>query len=125
MNLINVGDFTLHSGVKSDWKIDCDALTDEDLRAIAAIAARRLPPFGDVIGVPSGGLRLANALREHATRGPLGRLVVDDVYTTGRSMREHRRSTDVGFAIFARCPPSDIPPWLRVMFHTEMGFNEC
>jgi len=35
MNLFQFGDFSLHSGSKSKWKIECDALTDEDVEALA------------------------------------------------------------------------------------------
>lgn len=65
-NLFRSGEFVLHSGQPSGWKIDADALTDADLATLAAIAAERLPPFGSVEGVPNGGLRFAEALQPHA-----------------------------------------------------------
>src|SRR5713226_6907450 len=89
--LFQVGDFTLHSGLKSDFLINCEALTDADLRALAALVVNGLPDFRAVEGVPRGGLRFAAALTGAATgdeRDPL--LIVDDVYTTGGSMEGHR-----------------------------------
>ena len=61
--LFQTGDFTLRSGVQSAWKIECDALTLEDWRGLAAMAVERLPPFGRVEGVPRGGLPFADALQ--------------------------------------------------------------
>lgn len=100
----------LHSGEASDWKIDCDALTDADWANVAWLIAHRIK-FGDVVGVPRGGLALADALRPYCTSGP--RLVVDDVLTTGRSMEEFRKSGDVGVVLFAR---GACPEWILPLF---------
>lgn len=108
--LFSAGDFTLHSGLPSAWKIDCDALTDSDISTIARMLCDLLPPFGSVEGVPRGGLRLASALADHRSKGPL--LIVDDVLTTGGSMERHRNGRDaIGAVIFARgkCAPWIIP----------------
>lgn len=56
MSLFKLGDFELHSGQRSNWKIDCDALTPADWRALAKMIVDRLAPFGAVEGVPRGGL---------------------------------------------------------------------
>lgn len=106
--LFQRGDFTLHSGEKSGIKIDCDALTDDDLDTIAWMLRGRLPSFGSVEGVPRGGLRLARFLEGYATMGHP--LIVDDVYTTGASMEAHRGDRIAhGAVIFARREP---PPWI-------------
>lgn len=111
-HLFNSGNFTLHSGQQSSFKIDCDALTTADLEALACFAVGFLPPFGSVEGVPTGGLSLAAALKPYATEGPL--LIVDDVLTTGASMEEHRDSREaIGLVIFAR---GQVPAWVTPLF---------
>ena len=113
MNLFKAGEFTLHSGSKSFWKIDCDALTDEDYLGLVRMALERLPSFGSVEGVPRGGLKLAAALRSHVTPGgPL--LIVDDVVTTGNSLERHRNGrVAIGLVIFAR---GRVPHWVHPLF---------
>ena len=84
MSLFKLGDFKLHSGEQSNWIIDCDALTDDDLECLAHLGRTLVGPFGEVHGIPNGGLRFAKALTKYSTKGPP--LIVDDVYTTGTSM---------------------------------------
>jgi len=118
MNLIVAEEFISHAGRLLDFKIECDALSDADIAALASVIARRIK-FGAVYGVPRGGLRLANALEPYATSGP--RLIVDDVLTTGKSMVEVRNSTnDRGVVIFARGP---CPDWITPIFSLEMMFR--
>lgn len=114
MQLFNIGDFRLHSGRKSTFKIDCDALTWGDLEALANIAAKHLPSFGSVEGIPKGGLRWAECLYDYQTEGPT--LIVDDVYTTGTSMLEaasQHIEPVLGTVIFARALP---PEWVTPLF---------
>jgi len=61
MNLFQLGDFTLNSGAKSVWKIDCDALSDGDIAALARMVQILVGPFHSVEGIPRGGLRLAES----------------------------------------------------------------
>lgn len=118
MNLIVAEEFISHAGRLLDFKIECDALSDADIAALAAVIARRIK-FGSVYGVPRGGLRLAKALEPYATSGP--RLIVDDVLTTGKSMVEVMDSTtDRGVVIFARGP---CPDWITPIFSLEMMFR--
>ncbi len=119
MGLFNLGDFTLHSGAKTRWKIDCESLTVSDLRALAFMSLQLLSRrFGGVIGVPQGGLMFAEALKLYSSPpGPW--LVVDDVLTTGSSMEEVRKTLvevdgpTMGVVIFARGP---CPPWVTPIF---------
>ena len=87
MNIFQLGKFQLNSGKISDFKIECDALTDEELDCIAFLLSKRLPSFGSVEGIPTGGLRLAAAMQKYVTTGPI--LVVDDVWTTGGSFTRY------------------------------------
>lgn len=85
-NLFQMGSFTFHSGSNSMWKLECDALTEQDWITIAHVIAERFA-FGEVVGVPRGGIILQEKLEDYATRkltDPV--LIVDDVLTTGRSM---------------------------------------
>ncbi len=81
--------FVTHSGAPSDFKIACDALTDEELETFAVLISKRFR-FGRVHGIPRGGWPIANALQKYCTRFAGGRLIVDDVLSTGRSMEGER-----------------------------------
>ncbi len=86
-NLFQRINFTSHSGKRLTWKIECDALTDDDWATLALIYMESSPaPFGFVFGVPSGGGRFADALRQYADAESESVLVVDDVLTTGASI---------------------------------------
>ena len=96
-NLFELGSFTSHSGLQLDWKINCDALTDDDWECLAYIAVKELQGyhlgvFGMVEGVPTGGLKFAQALQKYVTPDSEILLIVDDVCTTGRSMLEAKRA---------------------------------
>lgn len=122
LNLFQTGFFKLSSGVASDFKIDCDALSDEDINTIALQLVRRLPMYAEVEGIPSGGLRLAEAMSKYTVPfqpirvQPL--LIVDDVFTSGRSMELKRdyRVGVIGAVIFARNPT---PAWITPLFRLE------
>ena len=103
--------FIAHSSRRLDWKIECDALTDEDWDTLAWRVAQNVR-FGSVYGIPNGGIRFARALEPYVTSGP--RLIVDDVLTTGKSMREARQSSsDLGVVVFAR---GICPHWVTPIF---------
>lgn len=118
MTLFVPGDFLAHSGQVLHWKIECDALTDEDWTCLSIILAPQLKPFGFVLGIPRGGIILASLLRPYST-GNETLLIVDDVLTTGRSMEEQRAGRDdvIGAVAFARGPcPSWITPACQILY---------
>jgi adenine/guanine phosphoribosyltransferase-like PRPP-binding protein len=107
--------FTSHAGLRLAFKIECDALTDEDIETLASIVARS-HKFTTVIGIPRGGIRLARALRKHRSKeGCI--LIVDDVLTSGMSMEAVRGKLDCagvqGVVIFAR---GRCPAWIKPIF---------
>lgn len=114
--LFKDGAFTSHSGKVLPFKIDCDALNGEDLFCLAEYASTHLiAPFRRVIGVPRGGLRFASILENFIDRHVSNELIVDDVFTTGKSM-EHERNGYCwysGLVIFARAPT---PAWITPIF---------
>jgi len=117
MPLFQFAPVRLASGKESPWKIDCDALTNEDWLAVAQIARLLLPGFGAVEGVPRGGLKFAGCLRVFADPISTRLLIVDDVLTTGGSMERQRANrAAVGVVLFARGP---CPPWVRAVFHAD------
>jgi len=118
INLFQLGKFMLHSGKKSLWKIDCDALTDEDYEVLAYIVAKEWKlHYMKVITIPTGGNRFANKLKRYETwnwSDPI--LIVDDVLTTGNSfevVKKEEVKEVIGVVIFAR---GQCPDWVRPIF---------
>lgn len=110
MSLFELGDFTLHGGQHSRWKVECDALSTADWDALAVMAVERLAlAFDCVHGVPRGGLPFERALWPHVTAGAERCLVVDDVLTTGGSLKAERY-------LVAADRPGLPPPLLLVAF---------
>lgn len=121
MDLIQYGKFKSHSGLDLNWKIDCDALSNNDIKAIATIIRKKFI-YGKVIGIPRGGLKLAAELLPYERNlliDPL--LIVDDVLTTGKSMEEFREKyvhkNIIGVVIFSRT--LNIPNWIHPIFTTS------
>lgn len=116
--LFQQGSFTLASGLPSTWKVECDSLTPADWASLAHIAVERLGlQFVAVVGVPTGGLPFADALRKYeGSWGPT--LVVDDVLTTGVSIRTKMAEyhASIGLVAFARgpLPPNVKAVWLGI-----------
>jgi len=112
-NLFVDGDFVAHSGKTLSWKVECDALTVEDLETFAKIISSKVK-FSSVVGVPTGGNVIADALQKYCSSGPV--LIVDDVLTTGSSMETFREKIDapcIGVVLFAR---TDCPDWIKPVF---------
>ena len=109
----------MHSGGIAQYKIEADALTDEDIETLAWIIAQK-GKFRSVYGVPTGGTRLANALEKYKSDTGV-RLIVDDILTTGASMELAKQELGwndaIGIVIFAR---NRCPHWVRPIF--EMTF---
>lgn len=139
MSLFRIGRFTLSSGKKAGWKIDCDALDKGDWEALAVIASQviDLDRFSAFIPVPTGGNPFAEALlgqcrdmpgaRAGLSAATLGRrsppkddrprLIVDDVLTTGKSIIEAMdQPYDRGLVVFARGP---LPIGVEALFRLK------
>ena len=114
-------DFKSHSGLELKWKIECDALSDPEWFTISQMIMEKSVPFKEAIGIPRGGTKLGNLLNQYGTRkkeDPI--LLVDDVLTTGESMKEFktkrtwRNPADyIGWVVFAR---TKTPKWITALF---------
>ena len=114
-------DFKSHSGLELKWKIECDALSDPEWFTISQMIMEITPPFKEAIGIPRGGTKLGNLLNQYGTgkkEDPI--LLVDDVLTTGESMKEFktkrtwRNPADyIGWVVFARIKT---PKWITALF---------
>jgi hypothetical protein len=123
--LIDPRPFTSHSGVRLPFKIECDAYTDADLAAFAAVAAARIK-FRHVIAAGSGaGARFAEALRRYERTDATIVLIADDVLTTGNSLEkaasmEQDCGTDHwdirGLVLYDRSREGQRPDWVSAFF---------
>lgn len=89
--------FISHAGNELQYKIECDALTDEDWECVAYIIAKEKNiRFGSIIGVAQGGLKLAKACARYLDPmlSALDVLIVDDVLTTGSSMEKSKEQAN-------------------------------
>lgn len=120
-DLFTTGQYYLHSKLESDFKINCEALTFRELHALSYIARKLLPRFKAVVGIPTGGLALANELEFFSDEDAEVTLLVDDVLTTGSSMLEYRQRIEgpvSGLVLFARGP---CPEWVTPLFTLHPG----
>ena len=114
-------DFKSHSGLELKWKIECDAISDPEWFTISQMIMEISVPFKEAIGIPRGGTKLGNLLNQYGTgkrEDPV--LLVDDVLTTGESMKEFktkrtwRNPADyIGWVVFAR---TKTPKWVTALF---------
>lgn len=114
---------TLSSGKVSRFKIDCDDLDDDAIKAIAAIAFRIIPAFSSVESIPRGGDRLAAAMEKYVWAPTTNRILIcDDVLTTGASFEKAKgdRYNCMGLAIFDRSPGS-APWWVTALFRMPLA----
>lgn len=114
MSLFQKGSFELHSGTHSDWKIECDNISNDEMEILAKLIAERVEPFSRVASVsedlnnPAARLRgylayYASSILETETW-----LLVDDVFTTGSSMSTALRHIEESYALIDRFPPNII-----------------
>ena len=93
MNLFQLGKFALRSG-PSTWKIECDALTDDDWDCLAPLTAENAKTFTHVYAADpksKNAIKFAAALKPYASvGGPRCALVCDDVLTSGTTMSNAR-----------------------------------
>ena len=126
-DLFQAIDFTSHAGKALNWKIECDALSTQEWDCLAQMIYEYEPRnFGEVVGIPRGGLPLARALEGYATGNdddPI--LIVDDVLTTGGSMNtfqmDYFRNRDprrgyIGWVVFSRAPLEHANGWINALF---------
>ena len=121
MTLFVKEEFISHAGLNLDFKIECDALTEDDWKTLAYIVSKYFQ-FKFAYGIPRGGLKLSVPLDDYAVMDPnLPVLIVDDVYTTGKSMETTREfllnafpnDYFIGVVAFAR---SETPDWIHPIF---------
>lgn len=136
MSLFQWGHFNLHSGEKTWWRIDCDALSDSEIALFAKLIIDKTPTFNSVVGVDSHPGSSVHKLKQEADKysspfvnndGKQRILIVDDVITTGSSMNQARSNLLLqashlsekykpiiyGAVIFAR---GEYPDWVRPVF---------
>lgn len=115
----------LHSGQESFWKIECDALTDEELEWFAKAISIIVEPFGYVEYVPTGAKRIAEKMERYIQSGHPTVLIVDDVLTTGNSMENFRKDvqtrypdvTIIGATMFNRSLSTF--GWIKSVMHVN------
>ena len=99
-----------------------DALDPEEWKCIARMIMEvGDKPFREVVGIPRGGTTLAKNLNEYATRNKKDPIcIVDDVLTTGESIKEFKRirhwrnpTQYIGWVVFAR---TRCPDWVTALF---------
>jgi len=121
VNLFQQKEFFMHSGEFTTFKIECDALTDEDIETVAYLISKKFN-FNRVQGIAKGGTRLGIALQKYCIEDSKNSLIVDDVLTTGSSMKDARYSMwavypggerVIGVVIFAR---GKCPDWITPIF---------
>ena len=122
------GDYSVHLGRITPWRIDPSQFDDGDWDCFAQMVVERYPNFERVVGVSQYGVKLESHLTQHATHG--GLLIVDDVLhpQTINDMRLYFRTREKyvnhqiqGFVIFARVP---CPRWVRALWQLDVRVND-
>lgn len=126
MKLFQDGDFKSHAGLPLKWKLECDAITDEEWHCIAKMVMDyQVQPFYKAVGIPRGGLKFAEAMNEYASGNPEDQIMIcDDVFTTGTSFQDFIKEnypdwlSAMGhrWVVFARKPSFTHPHHVRALF---------
>ncbi|UQY80528.1 Orotate phosphoribosyltransferase [Candidatus Hepatincola sp. Av] len=119
-NLFIKQNFKMHSGGYSDFKLECDALTEKDYHTLAHLVSKQFS-FQKVLGIPRGGIPFASILEQYEDKKSNNLLIVDDVLTTGASMilaknkalQNFEEKNIKGIVIFAR---GELPNWVSPIF---------
>ena len=118
MNLFVKEDFISHAGLPLTWKVECDALDENDYEALAKIVSEKMT-FRDVKGIPRGGIPFEKALKPYSSNNDTDPLLIcDDVYTTGTSMREVYEDGALGIVVFARNEIQD--DWVKAIWQLSI-----
>ena len=119
MGLFTKQNLVLHSGSTSDFKIECDEMSYSDVETLCYLISKKFK-FFSVFGVPKGGVKFAECLRQYCVNDPrYPTLIIDDVLTTGKSMEDFvkingsKNVTYIGVVIFAR---GECPNWITPIF---------
>ena len=120
MAVFQLGNFKLHSGEWSPWKIECDELIVDDWNTLAYLGSKILPTeFKEVVGIPEGGLLFAEAMKKYISPRARNVLIVDDVWTTGKSMYtkyyDYSDGYVTGLVAFCRAPRT-LPIWCTTIW---------
>lgn len=122
--------FKSHAGKPLSWKIECDTLTQEDIDCLANIISMT-HSYKNVDHPPTKSANLINLVSKLAlyktANGNYDYLIVDDVFTTGKSMediyihlKENHGKSIIGIVLFAR---SECPHWITPVFQLDKIFN--
>lgn len=123
-NLFQAIEFTTHAKLKSNWKIECDALCDDDWITLARLGSCMVESFGRAYGIPNGGLKFAEALNEFSDKSSSQIIIVDDVCTTGTSLIEFSKQFEYQpLAVVAFNRGSFSPWWLCSIFQCNVHEN--
>ena len=111
INLFQKIDFISHAGLPMKWKIECDALTENDWECLTQMIIELEPQkWRAAVGIPRGGIPLGMALNKFGTGNPDHPiLIADDVYTTGTSFKDYKQQHyaneyTLEWCVFARKP---------------------
>lgn len=119
--MFRTGDFILHSGQHTPVKIECDNAVQDNWEALAKWAyedlGARFCHVTPVLDSNGNAGKFAAALRPYVDPSSHFLLIVDDVYTTGDTLRKHAARLTLappyalrGLVAFAREPIAD--PWV-------------